>query len=318
MSRRTPRIAAWATLACLFYLLAFQVTRLFATPMAYDDAYLAAAAKSLAFGHGYATHYPGPQPFDVRLGVGAALQLPAAGLIALLGNRYWVPGLANILVIQVLLAAIALHLRRRLAPDARDGVALAGLVALLVITTDRDEWILSHWYAFLGDIPASLAVILGCLLVADGIDRRRTPGFAAGLALGLALEIKLIALLGIMPALLATFWFGWRARDWISGQKLLRFAGAVLLPIGLAQLWRLWALGGLQGYRVHQRAWGSYFSSEGGSGLSLLATVMSFRPLAARAATNGRLAVDYFRWRYRSGRGPGAVVAHGRTTPPFR
>jgi hypothetical protein len=209
-------------------------------------------------------------------------------------QRYWVPGLANILVIQVLLAAIALHLRRRLAPDARDGITLAGLVALLVITTDRDEWILSHWYAFLGDIPASLAVILSCLLVADGIDRRRTPGFAAGLALGLALEIKAIALLGIMPALLATFWFGWRSQDWISGRKLLQFAGAVLLPTGLAQLWRLWALGGLQGYLVHQKAWGSYFASEGGSGLSLLATAKSFGPFAARAATNGRVVIDYF------------------------
>jgi hypothetical protein len=286
---------AWVVIALLAWLVVFQAARLYTTPLAYDDAYLAAAAKSLALGHGYATHYPSPQPFDVRLGVGLALQVPAAGLIALLGNRYWVPGLATAIAIDVVLLAILVHLRRRLEPETLHRVAVGALAAFAVMTADGDEWILSHWYTFLGDIPAALAVILGILLLSHDRATTGVPSLAAGLVLGAAVQVKLITALGMAPAVADALVTGWRSRAPGARREVGVFAAALLLPGVAVQLWQLWALGGLRGYRAHLAAWRAYLGSESsGSGLSALHSASSpGAALLSRGLANGGVAMSY-------------------------
>jgi hypothetical protein len=274
------------------WLILFQAARLYTTPLAYDDAYLAAAPKSLALGHGYATHYPAPQPFDVRLGVGPALQLPAAALIALFGIRYWVPGLTTVLAINVLLFSIGAHLRRRYPPAARHRIVVAGLLAMAVVSVDADAWMVSHWYALLGDIPASLLVILGVLLLARDLDTQGTPRARTGLVFGLAVQVKLVTTLGIASAIVVGIVAAWRTGRPGRVRTAALFVMATLLPSALTQLWQMWALGGPAMYLEHLAAWNAYFLSEGsGSGVP---TQMSLnRWLFARFFVNAAAAGNY-------------------------
>jgi len=281
------------TAALFIWLLIFQAARLYSTPLAYDDAYLAAAAKSLAFGHGYATHYPSVRPFDVQLGVGLTLEFPAAGLIALFGNEYWVPGLTTVLTIDILLVAIFFQLKRRLPITDLYRVATAGLLALAVLTADSDEWLLSHWYAFLGDIPSALAVILAILFLARDLAQTGAPRASTGLLMGLAINVKLVAVLGVAPAMLFGVLVGHRsARGSVRNSSL--FIIAALVPSVLVQLWQLWTLG-VQGYFDHLVAWQAYLATEGsGSGFSgVLAAIVSDRAPFSRALVNGPVAIAY-------------------------
>ena len=104
----------WASIVSMLLLgvlLQFHVRQIVASSVLYDDAFIATAAKNLAMGAGYSSSYHGIDRFDPEISTGPVIVLPTALLIRLLGNEYWVPGLAITLLIWATLLLLIVRMR---------------------------------------------------------------------------------------------------------------------------------------------------------------------------------------------------------------
>src|SRR5947207_3835225 len=88
---RVTGLLAIAVVGCLVN---FQVRQIITAPVLYDDAYFASVAKNVSAGLGYGTFYPRFALLDPGISSGPLVVLPAAVLMWIFGNRYWVPNLA--------------------------------------------------------------------------------------------------------------------------------------------------------------------------------------------------------------------------------
>src|SRR5689334_4859689 len=143
----------------------FHICQIVTRSIYYDDAFIAGAAKNLAFGYGYTSSYPRLLPFDPEITTGPVVILPAALLIRLFGNQYWIPNLAITLCIWSTLGTLLLLLKQRVVgkPKFFMTVALIGM-ALLALATEE--------FGLLGEVPASLLVIISGTLLCDREKRR--------------------------------------------------------------------------------------------------------------------------------------------------
>jgi hypothetical protein len=166
-----------------------------------DDSYRALVAKNMATGIGFATNFgtPGhvaePKLFDREISDGPVLIAPCALLLKLAGNIEVVPGITAILMWGGILTVLLARISRHTNPSSFAlGVTIFVLSIIAVFPAHFE-----HWYAFLGEIPAAAFLLLGHWLVAAEKFSWRTLLFA-GLALGLAVEAKYLALLGTVGA----------------------------------------------------------------------------------------------------------------------
>jgi hypothetical protein len=190
---RSLKVFSWALLALL---LQFHVRQIVTSSVLYDDAFIAAAAKNVAMGAGYASSYHGIDLFDPEISTGPLIVLPAALLISLLGNQYWVPGLAITIAIWATLLLFMGKLRR-----------LTGRWYLLAIAITAGGLIVfgTNEFGLLGELPAVFLVVSAFALFADDSASDIWSGFGAGVALGLAIYAKLTVAFAL-PALLLTPW----------------------------------------------------------------------------------------------------------------
>jgi len=280
---RAPRWVSPIVLAVVAAAVAFNVSaRLVQSTLCCgDDALFAVPAKNLAFGEGYLATFPPAQTraHDVRLfdtsatTTGPTLVVPVAAAIHLFGNRYWVPGAVTALASVALLAALAATWRRLLGPDA--WLALTLLIVILQLVT-IDHYV--FWFTLLGELPASLLVVLAASLLA-GEARRPRRAFAAGLGLGAAILTKSVAAIGV-AAIAATLAGLAVAALWTSRRGTPRpalvpwralFAGGLgcVLPLAAFDAWKLSSLG-WSGYVQLKADERLFLASHDGSGIGYL------------------------------------------------
>jgi len=232
---RALKVLSWVLLALL---LQFHVRQIITSSVLYDDAFIATAAKNVAMGAGYASSYHGIDTFDPEISTGPVIVLPTALLISLLGNRYWVPGLAITIAIWATLALLIRRLRRMCGRWQPLAVAVtAG--GLIVFGTNE--------FGLLGELPAVFLAASAFTLLADESRSDSGGGFGAGVALGLAIYAKLT----VAFALPATLLMPWlmpateRARggDRSWARRLGWCCAGLALPVVAWQVYQLAALG---------------------------------------------------------------------------
>ncbi len=259
MDRRWVRRAcfALAAAAIAFHLVLVASAVVVQGPCGADDSWFAHIGKNLATGAGYVTNIQGTaleyraRPFDPNIGTGPTVILPAAALIALFGNRPWVPGATVILLWSLPLFACGFLVRRRLA-SVPSTVAVATAVGLVYATFAQH---FEQWYALLGELPAACLLVLALALWATG-PRSRSSAAAVGLLLGLACLSKLLAALWVGAFVLVAVAFEWREASGTARERLKALrAGALafVLPFLCFEAAKLLSLG-WSGYRANSDA----------------------------------------------------------------
>jgi len=229
-----------------------------------DDGIYATMAKNLAGGLGFSTTLQADNsrfrlmPFDPQAG-GPSVVVPAAVLVKLFGNQYWVPGLAGALLWLACFAGCGLLLWSYL--DSAPASVAAGLFFGFVFALFPYHF--EHWYALLGEVPASALILLGALMWALSPDEPRRLALV-GTALSLAVLSKALALLWLGVILGAAGVHGWRSRParrkwWVAPAIMSLGVG---VPVGLFEVWKLVALG-WNGYCKIQEAAVSFLAFRG-------------------------------------------------------
>src|ERR1700735_177845 len=123
-------------LALFALLISFQIITAFNFPIWHDDATFATVAKNLVLGKGYAmVFFDTFAPFNHGITAGPVIILPAALIIALWGNAYWVPAITAILIIDALLIACYFQLKHILADrKLRWQCASLFLLSMMMVT----------------------------------------------------------------------------------------------------------------------------------------------------------------------------------------
>ena len=258
-----------------------------------DDSYIAVVSKNLASGLGYTNSVSydnnfGLRDFDPGISTGPTLVMPAAVLIALVGNLPWVPGFVTATASLALLIAIWFLLRAR-AGTAGASSYLAVLVALLYFLTAGIHF--EHWYALLGEIPSALLCVTGAAVFASVTTRRGIV--AAGLLLGLAFLTKTLAALGSLPFVVVLTWIVLGHRDRTSVEDLFAGLTAFLTPFLVFESWKLGVLGG-NAYLQNQKDLVQLFHYSGG--VPVTADAAFFLGVQARAVANGHALLERMGW----------------------
>jgi hypothetical protein len=239
-----------------------------------DDAYAAVIAKNLTHGLGYSSTVQEARAaysitmFDPRIGVGPTIILPAAFVIALVGNTYWAPGVAIVLLNSILLLSNG-FLLHKVFPE-RTGFTSVVLVFFILAYA----WMVYHmeqWYALLGEVPAALLILLAILVFL--LRESRANLFISGVLFSLATLAKLIALLPFASFMLfIALNLLWTHRKNINRvvKPLVFDFGTVLLgfliPYMLFEFWKILSLE-IPGYIEY---WSRYikYVTEKGRGVS--------------------------------------------------
>lgn len=218
-----------------------------------DDAAIALAAKSLAEGEGYSLPLnfigeSGRFTLHHGLSTGPTLVLPAAALIAIAGPQLWGPSMVSATLSLALLLVTTLLVGR--ATGVRQGVRFALVLLLSLYALTSGGGLFVQWYSLLGEMPAllllALAAWLSSAMRGDGAVGSANA-FMAGVAAGLAVNSKLLALIGALAV------GGLYAFHLVRGGGLRAFRDGVVYTLGMLlppvafELFR-WGTLGTEGY----------------------------------------------------------------------
>ncbi len=196
------------------FILVFQVFRAFNSPIWRDDAFFAVVAKNLVMGNGYsAVFFDGLHLFSFGISSGPTIILPTAFFISLFGNHYWVPAISSIAIIWLLLAAVFSISYKMLGPERNWTFCFFALLLGFIYSRGIGYFpfgiesgdLMAIWHLLLGEIPASLFVVLSVLTLAGYKGRRKIVIFS-GLLMGLAVITKLLTAIAAF-AVLSAFLF---------------------------------------------------------------------------------------------------------------
>ena len=200
---------------------------------------LPVSPKTSRWAFGYSTSYHAVDLFDPEISTGPAIIMPTAGLMRIVGNQYWVPGLAVTLAIWATLAVLL----RRLRENTQDHFSLALIVlsaGLIVFGTSE--------FGLLGELPAVFLVATCFAVLANESEKPRWSRFGAGIGFGVAVYSKLIVTLALPAVLIVPLveaLSGQRKND--PGRLSWRDAGwfcvGLVLPALAWQLYQLAAVG---------------------------------------------------------------------------
>jgi hypothetical protein len=257
------------------------------TSIFYDDAHNANVAKNLAFGFGYSTSYHEIIPFNPEASTGPTIILPAAALVRVFGNQYWVPNAAISICIGLAFTLFLFTLRGYL--SANEFLVAAGLIAIgLVLYPDE--------IGLLGEVPGALLASAAVLIVCRGRYGPFASG-AAGTLLGLAVLCKLIIALVFVPALLYLLFYpdkgaGRRSRSRIADAAVFGFA--TVAPFMIWQVCQVLLIGGAWQDVIAMKAGQlSFFAKWSGIGeVRDAGSVSEF--FISKLARNGRQLPGYF------------------------
>lgn len=183
-----------STIALVIAVVGLQIFYVFSVPIWRDDAFFASVAKNLANGEGYkAIFFDKNYPFHFGISSGPFIILPAAMLMFFLGNHYWVPGLANILLIWSLLISIFVLANDTVGKNKKWLFCFLSLLLTLLFSHSNDGvGKMFLWRSLMGEIPAALCIILAAFLLFLPMVKIKRLALG-GLFLGFAINAKSIA-----------------------------------------------------------------------------------------------------------------------------
>ena len=210
----------------------------------FDDAEMALVSQSLAHGTGYSLSPEADitevTQFQPGISAGPTLIVPCALFLKLLGTKEAIPGLTALLIWTIILTCLLLRLSRRVSGRS----FLLGVTFFLVSALATFAWQFGAWYAFLGEITAAALLLFGHWILA--LEKPTWSWLLlSGLCLGLAIQTKSLALLGLVGTV-AIFLLRWRySQDEtkLSLGKAIIWLGACLGPTLIFELWKLIELG---------------------------------------------------------------------------
>ena len=258
--RLSDMVSGFVLLALWITLITFQFCKLSHASIWHDAAVFAQVAKNLVLGNGYATAaFDKLEPLQIGISSGPVIILPAALMIKLFGNTNWAPGLASIILINVLLIIAFCQLKPLIAVNA-SRYQCAGLFLLnaILVTNystgpQNPTEKMYLWYALMGEIPGALLVLIATLHIAK---ERYNPKriFTGGLLAGLGSLCKLQAILGVgsLGIYLALFFFTTRRLSHLKLHSiiinLLLYGAGAFLPMLLFEMVKIVYLGGWDNY----------------------------------------------------------------------
>ncbi len=195
--------------ALVAFLLFIQIYHTLHYPIWFDDAFFSIVAKSLVNGEGYsAVFFDQSFPFHFGISSGPFVIMPAALLMFFFGNKYWVPNVANILLIWSLLTTIFILSNDFIGKEKKWPFSFLALSLLLVFSTNSygnsntDRLVL--WHLLMGEIPAAFCLVIAVfLLFSPKFSLKKS--LVGGVFLGLAVMSKAIA--GLSVAVIFFFYF---------------------------------------------------------------------------------------------------------------
>lgn len=201
--------AKFFLIALAAFLLFIQIYHTLHYPIWFDDAFFSIVAKSLVNGEGYsAVFFDQSFPFHFGISSGPVVIMPAALLMFFFGNKYWVPDVANIVLIWSLLTTIFILSDDFVGKEKKWPFGFLALSLLLVFSTNSygnsntDRLVL--WHLLMGEIPAALCLVIAIfLLFSPKFSLRKS--LIGGIFLGLAVMSKAIA--GLSVAVIFSFYF---------------------------------------------------------------------------------------------------------------
>jgi hypothetical protein len=215
-----------------------------------DDAAIAVVAKNLASGNGYSTsiHYDGSfgiSKFSSGITTGPTLVLPVALFIVIFGNKLWVPGFIVASISLVLLIFIIRNIQKQI--NLARALAFSTLLIFFFYNITAGLHF-EHWFALLGELPATLLGIFGVTILAASPNNRRSI-ISACFLFGLAFMAKMLSLLGFLP-LIVWFLFSLIKEKYNRKTLLIDYlygALAFITPFLLFEVWKSFSLG-ISGY----------------------------------------------------------------------
>jgi hypothetical protein len=188
-----------------FIFISYQVVNLaYTSSPLYDDSYNATIAKSLAFGIGYVSSYHEFIQFNSEVTTGPVMLLPAALMIKIFSNKYWVPHLIGVLFSLGGLLLLGIILKSTFNDLTRFALfSIFALSGLFLFTTESygsgEGGFLRVWFRLLGDLPCSIMVAIGIVLLSRNDKKNILIG---GIFLGCATLIKSISLISCLATVL--------------------------------------------------------------------------------------------------------------------
>lgn len=190
---RLSRRAFWPCVLTALLFLFFAAALLSAvqsSPLLFDASLHAIVARNIAAGYGWAMSYPA-RDLLVSISTGPTLILPAAAMMAVFGNAFWVPALTASLI-NVLLFAIFLWQLRKLCRTYWQ-LPLITLGLSLLFLHFESVW----WTLLIGEVTAWLLFLIACTVAAD-------PHLQSGqrryFLLGILTSLSLLARMMTLPA----------------------------------------------------------------------------------------------------------------------
>lgn len=235
-----------ATIALVIVLMGLQIFCVFNFPIWRDDAFFGSVAKNLVSGEGYkAIFFDKGYSFHYGITTGPFVIVPAALMMFIFGNHYWVIGLANILLIWSLLVPIFILSKDVIGEEKRWPFAFFSLFLVLIFSTGNEGGRLALWYLLMGEVPAALCVILASFLLL--LPKQNIKKLAiGGLFLGFAAISKansMIAAIVILAVVANKILF----ENKLSNLQKVKFVSIPILcfiaPSGLFELIKIVSLG---------------------------------------------------------------------------
>ncbi len=209
-----------------------------------DDSYISTAAKNFANGFGYSVSFESPDNklvlFEPAITTGPTLVLPAALLIRLIGNKYWAPGVAAILM-NILIFTFLYFFSVKIFGFIQANI----FISLLIISFyffAAPSWFLL-WFVLLGEATGAILFILGLLLFSFFRENKKYL-YASMFIFGLSLMTKLIYAIILFPVLffLLIDLFGAKI---FSRKNITTFSISIFMLVLPHLLWEMYKLGSL-------------------------------------------------------------------------
>jgi len=179
-------LRVWTIILTLLFVICTLSSALF-FPLQGDEALLATTAKNMANGLGWVSSYGELKPFDAEITTGPGSLWAVVLGVYVFGNQLWVPKFFATLLNMGLFFLIVHFGGRRLPKATRYWLWIA---APLIISRINPE----AWSSVLGDLPASLFIVLSALLLSDALQQNPWRyGISSGVLAGMAMLTKTAA-----------------------------------------------------------------------------------------------------------------------------
>lgn len=190
------------------FLIALQVYRVMHYSMWFDDALFSNVAKSLVNKEGYSSViFDHSYPFHYNIGAGPLLILPAAFMIWIFGNQYWVPGITVVILIWAMLLINFVFVKDLVGEEKRWQVGFLSLLMMLLFSVgsygNENTTELTLWHLLMGEIPAVLCLTAGTFIL-FGKSNSRKKIILGAFFIGLSIMSKTLS--AISASVILSVW----------------------------------------------------------------------------------------------------------------